>query len=63
MIRRLSLLILSVLAVMPLCAQFRYAPVVGADYSTLNFKQDQCQTGSAHRHKWRVYVSGYWFRP
>ena len=40
MIRRLSLLNLSVLAVMPLCAQFRYAPVVGADYSTLNFKQD-----------------------
>lgn len=40
MIRRLSLLVLSLVAVLPLCAQFRYAPTVGVEHSTLNFKQD-----------------------
>lgn len=40
MIRRLSLLVLSLVAVLPLCAQFRYAPTAGVEYSTLNFKQD-----------------------
>ncbi len=47
MIRRLSLLIFSVLAVMPLCAQFRYAPTVGVEYSNLNFKQDLIDIKSA----------------
>lgn len=47
MIRRLSLLIFSVLAVMPLCAQFRYAPTVGVEYSNLNFKQDLIDVKSA----------------
>lgn len=40
MIRRLSLLLLLLVAVIPAYAQFRYAPTVGAEYSSLNFKQD-----------------------
>ncbi|MDE6644506.1 MAG: PorT family protein [Muribaculaceae bacterium] len=40
MIRRLTLLLFAAIAMLPVCAQFRYAPTVGADYSTLNFKQD-----------------------
>ncbi|MDE5935020.1 MAG: PorT family protein [Muribaculaceae bacterium] len=32
---------------MPLCAQFRYAPTVGVEYSNLNFKQDLIDIKSA----------------
>lgn len=40
MIRRLTLLLFAVIAILPVGAQFRYAPTVGADYSNLKFKQD-----------------------
>lgn len=47
MIRRLSLFILAVMAVMPIFAQFRYAPTVGVEISSLNFKQDLIDIKSA----------------